>query len=139
MDQPVGCRRPWEHARRVGRWGLTVLLVVWGLILADHACVVAAEQADRQAPKWLVGTGPFHDRASTPGVAWRAARHPHSWKPGLPYLAEYQARVLPEWPSGQRRPNGGEPKRETPGAWMASWCCAAAPSTSVARCPGRMT
>ena len=30
MDQPVGCRRPWDHARRVGRWGLTGLLVVWG-------------------------------------------------------------------------------------------------------------
>jgi hypothetical protein len=47
MDQPIGCRRPWEHARRVRRWGLTGLLVVWGLILADHACVVAAEQTDR--------------------------------------------------------------------------------------------
>ncbi len=43
MDQRVGCRRPWEQARRAGRWGLTVLLVVLGLTLAAYACVVAAE------------------------------------------------------------------------------------------------
>src|SRR5262245_27626586 len=44
MDHPVGCRKSWEHARCVGRWGLAVgLLVAWALILADHACVVAAE------------------------------------------------------------------------------------------------
>ncbi len=47
MHQPVGCRRPWEHARRVGRWALTVLLVVLGLTLVAHECVVAAEQPDR--------------------------------------------------------------------------------------------
>src|SRR5215831_10789005 len=47
MDQPVGCRRPCEHARRVGRWRLTALLVVLGLTLVAHASVVAAEQPDR--------------------------------------------------------------------------------------------
>jgi peptide/nickel transport system substrate-binding protein len=48
MDQPVGCRRSWEHARRVGRWGLRVaLLVVWGLTLAGPAYVDAAEPPDR--------------------------------------------------------------------------------------------
>ena len=48
MYQSVGCRRPWEHARHVGRWGLWLaLLVVWGLTLADPACVAAAETPDR--------------------------------------------------------------------------------------------
>src|SRR5918992_772341 len=47
MYQPVGYRRPWEHARRVGRWGLTVLLVILGLTLAAHEGVVAAEPPDR--------------------------------------------------------------------------------------------
>jgi peptide/nickel transport system substrate-binding protein len=47
MYQPVGYRRPWEHARRVGRWGLTVLLVILGLTLAAHEGVVAAESPDR--------------------------------------------------------------------------------------------
>jgi peptide/nickel transport system substrate-binding protein len=69
-------------------------------LLADAHTVMMkagiAEQIDRQAPKWLVGTGPFHDKASTPGVALRAERNPHSWKPGLPYIAEYQAMVLPD-------------------------------------------
>ena len=44
MDQPVGCRKSWHHARRIGRWEVAaLLLVVWALILADHAYVVAAE------------------------------------------------------------------------------------------------
>ena len=48
MDQPVGCRKSWDHARRIGRWGVAaVLLVVWALILADHAYVVAAEQPSK--------------------------------------------------------------------------------------------
>jgi peptide/nickel transport system substrate-binding protein len=47
MDQPVGDRRSWEHARRVGRWGLTGLLVILGLTLAAHEGVVAAESPDR--------------------------------------------------------------------------------------------
>src|SRR5919109_4957309 len=47
MYQSVGRKRPWEHARRVGRWGLTVLLAVWGLTTSDCAPVVAAEQPDR--------------------------------------------------------------------------------------------
>jgi peptide/nickel transport system substrate-binding protein len=47
MDQPVGDRRSWEHARRVGRWGLTGLLVILGLMLAAHEGVVAAESPDR--------------------------------------------------------------------------------------------
>ena len=47
MDQPVGCRRPWGHARRVGRWELTVLLVVLGLTLVAHAGAMAADPLDR--------------------------------------------------------------------------------------------
>jgi peptide/nickel transport system substrate-binding protein len=47
MDQPAGCRRPWDYARRGGRWGLAVLLVVWGLILVTHERVLAAEQRDK--------------------------------------------------------------------------------------------
>jgi peptide/nickel transport system substrate-binding protein len=59
MDQPVGCRKSWEHARRVGRWGLTVvLLVVWGLTLVDHACVVASEQPSKGGTiVWAVHEG----------------------------------------------------------------------------------
>jgi peptide/nickel transport system substrate-binding protein len=250
MYQPVGCRRPWEHARRVARWGLTVLLVVWGLAVVDDAPVVAAEppdkggsllwavhesmphfdihadgsyilaqpvgplynslltfdlydnekivgdlaerwevapdgkqltfalrqgvkfhdgsdftcadakysvekladpkraapalvammenvfvsatcrddftlvmalkqpspailalladghtvmmkagiaeRVDRKDPKFLVGTGPFKYKSYTPGVEFRAERNPHYWKPGLPYIAEYQAMVMPD-------------------------------------------
>ena len=48
MYRPAGCRRPWEFARHVGRWGLMlVLLLVGGLPLVDDACVVAAQQPDR--------------------------------------------------------------------------------------------
>jgi peptide/nickel transport system substrate-binding protein len=47
MDQAVDCKRPWGHAQRVERWGLTVLLIVWGLTMVNHAYVVAAEQTDR--------------------------------------------------------------------------------------------
>jgi peptide/nickel transport system substrate-binding protein len=250
MYQPVGCRRPWEHARRVARWGLTVLLVVWGLAVVDYAPVVAAEppdkggsilwavhesmphfdihadgsyilaqpvgplynslltfdlynnekivgdlaerwevapdgkqitftlrkgvkfhdgsdftcadakysvekladpkraapalvammenvfvsatcrddftlvmalkqpspailalladghtvmmkagiaeRVDRKDPKFLVGTGPFKYKSYTPGVEFRAERNPHYWKPGLPYITEYQAMVMPD-------------------------------------------
>jgi peptide/nickel transport system substrate-binding protein len=250
MYQPVGCRRPWEHARRVARWGLTVLLVVWGLAVVDDAPVVAAEppdkggsilwavhesmphfdihadgsyilaqpvgplynslltfdlynnekivgdlaerwevapdgkqitftlrkgvkfhdgsdftcadakysvekladpkraapalvammenvfvsatcrddftlimalkqpspailalladghtvmmkagiaeRVDRKDPKFLVGTGPFKYKSYTPGVEFRAERNPHYWKPGLPYITEYQAMVMPD-------------------------------------------
>jgi peptide/nickel transport system substrate-binding protein len=250
MYQPVGCRRPWEHARRVARWGLTVLLVVWGLAVVDDAPVVAAEppdkggsllwavhesmphfdihadgsyilaqpvgplynslltfdlydnekivgdlaerwevapdgkqltfalrqgvkfhdgsdftcadakysvekladpkraapalvammenvfvsatcrddftlvmalkqpspailalladghtvmmkagiaeRVDRKDPKFLVGTGPFKYKSYTLGVEFRAERNPHYWKPGLPYIAEYQAMVMPD-------------------------------------------
>jgi peptide/nickel transport system substrate-binding protein len=250
MYQPIGCRRPWEHARRVARWGLTVLLVVWGLAVVDYAPVVAAEppdkggsilwavhesmphfdihadgsyilaqpvgplynslltfdlynnekivgdlaerwevapdgkqitftlrkgvkfhdgsdftcadakysvekladpkraapalvammenvfvsatcrddftlvmalkqpspailalladghtvmmkagiaeRVDRKDPKFLVGTGPFKYKSYTPGVEFRAERNPHYWKPGLPYITEYQAMVMPD-------------------------------------------
>jgi peptide/nickel transport system substrate-binding protein len=59
MDQPVGCRKSWHHARRVGRWErTTMLLVVWALILADHACVVAAEQPSKGGTiVWAVHEG----------------------------------------------------------------------------------
>jgi peptide/nickel transport system substrate-binding protein len=59
MDQPVGCRKSWDHARRVGRWELAaVLLVVWALILADHACVVAAEPPSKGGTiVWAVHEG----------------------------------------------------------------------------------
>jgi peptide/nickel transport system substrate-binding protein len=59
MDQPVGCRKSWDHARRVGRWELAaMLLVVWALILADHACVVAAEQPSKGGTiVWAVHEG----------------------------------------------------------------------------------
>ena len=37
MDHPVGYRKSWDHARRVGRWGLAVgLLMVGAFILADR-------------------------------------------------------------------------------------------------------
>src|SRR4029434_2383811 len=59
MDHPVGCRKSWDHARRVGRWGLAVvLLVAWALILADHQCVVAAEQPSKGGTiVWAVHEG----------------------------------------------------------------------------------
>src|SRR4051794_5906651 len=57
MDRPVGCRRSWEHVRRLGRWGYTVLLVL-GLTLVAHIDVVAAEQPDRGGTViWAVHEG----------------------------------------------------------------------------------
>jgi peptide/nickel transport system substrate-binding protein len=57
MDRPVGCRRPWEYPRRLGRWGYTVLLVL-GLTLVAHTDVVAAEQPDRGGTViWAVHEG----------------------------------------------------------------------------------
>ncbi len=47
MHQPVGCRRFWGHARRVGRWAITMLLVVLGLALVAHEGVSAAEQPEK--------------------------------------------------------------------------------------------
>ena len=68
--------------------------------LADaHAVVMKAgiaEQVDRKDPKFLVGTGPFKYKSYTPGVDFRAERNPHYWKPDLPYIAEYQAMVMPD-------------------------------------------
>jgi peptide/nickel transport system substrate-binding protein len=46
MDQSVGSKRPWGHARRVGGWGLAVLMVL-GLTMVAHKSVVAGEQTDR--------------------------------------------------------------------------------------------
>ena len=47
------------------------------------------------------------------------------------------------WRRYGQAPGGGQTavsrSRICPGAWTSSWCCAAAPSTSVGRCPGRMT
>jgi len=61
MYQPVGCKRPWGHAQRIGRWGLAVLLVVWGLTMLDHAYVVAAEQTDKGGTViWAVHEGMPH-------------------------------------------------------------------------------
>src|SRR5882724_13631142 len=58
MDRRVGCRRPWAQARRAGRWGLTVLLVVLGLTLADHACAVASEPPSKGGTiVWAVHEG----------------------------------------------------------------------------------
>jgi peptide/nickel transport system substrate-binding protein len=47
MNQADGCRRPWEHPRRVGRWGFTLLLVFLGPILIAHERVMAAEAPAR--------------------------------------------------------------------------------------------
>jgi peptide/nickel transport system substrate-binding protein len=61
MDQPVRCRRLWEHPRRVGRWELTVLLVVLGLTLVAHAGVGAAEPPIRGGTiLWAVHEGMPH-------------------------------------------------------------------------------
>jgi peptide/nickel transport system substrate-binding protein len=43
-----------------------------------------------------VGTGPFKYKSYTPGVEFRAERNPHYWTPGLPYIAEHQAMVMPD-------------------------------------------
>jgi peptide/nickel transport system substrate-binding protein len=51
MDQPLGCGRSWHQARRAGRWGLSVMLLmvlmIWGLIVVGHDRVLAAEARDR--------------------------------------------------------------------------------------------
>lgn len=47
MHQAVGCRRAWEHVRRVRRWELAVLLVILGLALVLDAGAMAAEPPDR--------------------------------------------------------------------------------------------
>jgi peptide/nickel transport system substrate-binding protein len=61
MYQPVGCKRPWGHAQSLGHWGLTLLLVVWGLTMVNHAYVVAAEQTDRGGTvTWAVHEGMPH-------------------------------------------------------------------------------
>jgi peptide/nickel transport system substrate-binding protein len=61
MDQAVDCKRPWGHAQRVERWGLTVLLIVWGLTMVNHAYVVAAEQTDKGGTViWAVHEGMPH-------------------------------------------------------------------------------
>ena len=69
------------------------------MLAGAHAVVMKAgiaERVDRKDPKFLVGTGPFKFKSYTPGVEFRAERNPHYWKPGLPYLAEYQAVVMPD-------------------------------------------
>jgi ABC-type transport system substrate-binding protein len=69
-------------------------------LLADGHSVMMkagiAERLDRKDPKFLVGTGPFKYKSYTPGVEFRAERNPHYWKPDLPYIAEYQAMVMPD-------------------------------------------
>jgi ABC-type transport system substrate-binding protein len=59
MDQPIDCSKSWDHAWRVGRWGLAVvLLVAWALILADHQCVSAAGQPSKGGTiVWAVHEG----------------------------------------------------------------------------------
>jgi peptide/nickel transport system substrate-binding protein len=70
------------------------------VMLADTHTVMMkagiAERVDRKDPKFLVGTGPFKFKSYTPGVEFRAERNPHYWKPGLPYIAEYRAVVMPD-------------------------------------------
>jgi len=57
MYHSIGCKRPWGHARRVGRWGLTVLMVL-GLTSVAHKSVVAAEQPDKGGTViWAVHEG----------------------------------------------------------------------------------
>jgi peptide/nickel transport system substrate-binding protein len=62
MDQPVRCRRPWDHTRHVGRWWLAVvLLLVWRLILVGPEWVLAAEQRDKGGTIiWAVHEGMPH-------------------------------------------------------------------------------
>jgi peptide/nickel transport system substrate-binding protein len=67
------------------------------MLAGAHAVMMRAgiaERVDRTDPRFLVGTGPFRYTSYTPGVAFRAARNPHYWKPGLPYLDGYQAVVM---------------------------------------------
>jgi hypothetical protein len=65
MDQPVRCTRPWEHARRVGRWGLPVLLAILGFTLVAHECVVAAEPPDSGGTViWAVHEGMPHSTST---------------------------------------------------------------------------
>src|ERR671914_380285 len=104
MDQFVGCKRPWVHTRRVLRWGLVVSLkqpsaALLTMLGGAHAVMMKAgiaERVDRKDPKFLVGTGPFKFKSYTPGVDFRAERNPHYWKPGVPYINEYEAVVMPD-------------------------------------------
>ncbi len=69
------------------------------MLAGAHAVMMKAgiaEQVDRKDPKFLVGTGPFKYKSYTPGVEFRAERNPNYWKPGLPYLDEYEAVVMPD-------------------------------------------
>lgn len=86
MDQPAGCRRPWEHVQRVGRWGLMGLLVVLGLTLSAHECVVAAQQPDgggtiiwavhEGMPNFDIHTSGIRGCAEKAGLLpWRSCSH----------------------------------------------------------------
>ena len=69
------------------------------MLAGAHAVMMKAgiaERVDRKDPKFLVGTGPFKFKSYTPGVEFRAERNPHYWKPGLPYIDEYEAVVMPD-------------------------------------------
>jgi len=69
------------------------------MLAGAHAVMMKAgiaEQVDRKDTKFLVGTGPFKFKSYTPGVEFRAERNPNYWKPGLPYLDEYEAVVMPD-------------------------------------------
>jgi peptide/nickel transport system substrate-binding protein len=69
------------------------------MLAGAHAVMMKAgiaEQVDRKDPKFLVGTGPFKFKSYTPGVGFRAERNPHYWKPGVPYINEYEAVVMPD-------------------------------------------
>jgi peptide/nickel transport system substrate-binding protein len=69
------------------------------MLAGAHAVVMKAgiaERVDRKDPKFLVGTGPFKFKSYNPGVEFRAERNPQYWKPGLPYINEYQAMVMPD-------------------------------------------
>ena len=69
------------------------------MLAGAHAVMMKAgiaEQVDRKNPKFLVGTGPFKFKSYTPDVEFRAERNPNYWKPGLPYIDEYKAMVMPD-------------------------------------------
>ena len=62
MDKPVDCGKLWGCLQHGGRWGLAmVLLILWGLILADHTAGLAAESPDKGGTIiWAVHEGMPH-------------------------------------------------------------------------------
>ena len=84
MDKPVDCGRLWGCLQHGGRWGLAVvLLILWGLILADHTAVLAAESPDKGGTIiWAVHEGmPSFDIHFETHLYRRAARWPALQRP----------------------------------------------------------